>query len=326
MRRPSGDHFQLGGQDSFIDVVTNLVGVLIILVVVIGLKNKPEPVDPTVAITEEVTAELAGLQSQSQAVEVDMNRTLEQMQSLRRELAARSYERDQVALLVALAEKELAARRGRLSVEEQQQLDLRQQVLAAQTDIERQQSAAAQVENSKAPTVEVKSYPTPLSKTVLGREMHFQLSAGRIAYVPFEELFDDAKRETRGASSIAELTDKVNIVGPRRGFELRFILQASVDRGTVSVRSEEFKIIPVQTLLGERIDEALIDESQFRRDLVRASTRDTTVTLWTYPDSFGEYRKVNEELHRLGYATAGRPLPTGYPIGGSPTGSKSAAQ
>jgi hypothetical protein len=50
-----------------------------------------------------------------------------------------------------------------------------------------------------------------------------------------------------------------------------------------------------------------------------------TLRIWTYPDSFAEYGKLKEELHRLGYATAGRPLPKGVLIGGSDHGTKSSA-
>jgi hypothetical protein len=55
-------------------------------------------------------------------------------------------------------------------------------------------------------------------------------------------------------------------------------------------------------------------------------TPETTVTLWCYPDSFEEFRKLREELHRLGVPTAGRPMPEGAPIGGSTEGSKSVVQ
>ena len=50
------------------------------------------------------------------------------------------------------------------------------------------------------------------------------------------------------------------------------------------------------------------------------------MTLWTYPDSFEMYRDLKTELYKLGYPTAGRPLPAGEPIAGSPSGSKSSAQ
>jgi hypothetical protein len=68
------------------------------------------------------------------------------------------------------------------------------------------------------------------------------------------------------------------------------------------------------------------NNSEFRRVLAGADPKTTTVTLWTYADSFSEFGKLKKMLYELGYATAARPLPPGQPIGGSPDGSKSAAQ
>jgi len=52
----------------------------------------------------------------------------------------------------------------------------------------------------------------------------------------------------------------------------------------------------------------------------------TTVTLWTYSDSFNAYRRMKEELYQAGFRVAGRPMPDGKQIGGSPSGTKSAAE
>jgi hypothetical protein len=78
--------------------------------------------------------------------------------------------------------------------------------------------------------------------------------------------------------------------------------------------------------MGETIDEAMDPQSNLRAVLARHKSRDTTITLWTYPDSFGEFRRLKKELYLLGFPIAGRPLPADAPIGGSPRGSKSAAQ
>ena len=43
-------------------------------------------------------------------------------------------------------------------------------------------------------------------------------------------------------------------------------------------------------------------------------------------DGFAAFRRIKEELYRLGFATAGRPLEQDMPIGGSPQGTKSAAE
>jgi hypothetical protein len=94
----------------------------------------------------------------------------------------------------------------------------------------------------------------------------------------------------------------------------------------VGMRTKEWQLVPVGMAMGEAPDKALSANSQFRWALGSHSPKETTVTLWTYPDSFAQYEQLKEELHRLGYATAARPLPVGVLIGGSDHGTKSSAQ
>ena len=55
-------------------------------------------------------------------------------------------------------------------------------------------------------------------------------------------------------------------------------------------------------------------------------TQQTTITVWVYPESFGEFRKLKERLFQEGFLCAARPLPENMRIGASPRGSSSAAQ
>ena len=108
---------------------------------------------------------------------------------------------------------------------------------------------------------------------------------------------------------------------------LDYVIEAKVDqaRGQVLIRSREWVVRPTGSGQGESIEEALAPQSRLRRSLA-AVTPETTVTLWCYPDSFDAYRKLREELHRLGVPAACRPMPDDAPIGGSTEGSKSVAQ
>ena len=66
--------------------------------------------------------------------------------------------------------------------------------------------------------------------------------------------------------------------------------------------------------------------SQFRQLVETMRPGATVITVWTYPDSFGDFRELKKWLFDRGFATAARPLPEDQPISGSPTGSRSAAQ
>ena len=206
---------------------------------------------------------------------------------------------------------EASARRGRIEAE-----------------IEAVDREAAALAAAPVAARQVLAYPTPIGRTVTGEEIHFRLAAGRIAYVPLEELFDLARHHTqRHSGSINELQDRVETVGPAQGFKLDYVIEAKVDqaRGQVLIRSREWVARPTGEFPGETAEEALQPTSRFRRVLTGVKP-ETTVTLWCYPDSFAAYRAIREELHRLGIPTAGRPMPEGAPIGGSTDGSKSVVQ
>ena len=85
-------------------------------------------------------------------------------------------------------------------------------------------------------------------------------------------------------------------------------------------------LTPVADNLGETVNEAMRPNSQFRLALANRRAKDATITLWTYPDSFDDFRRVKKELYRLGFPVAARPLPEGVPISGSSSGSKSTAE
>src|SRR5262249_36808820 len=87
-----------------------------------------------------------------------------------------------------------------------------------------------------------------------------------------------------------------------------------------------FNFLPMQAQLGETLEEAARAHSDFQRALADLDPRRVTITFWAYPESFGMYRTLREELYKRGYTVAGRPLPQGVAISGSPAGSKSSAQ
>jgi hypothetical protein len=217
----------------------------------------------------------------------------------------------------------------KLDSSKQEDFDLRRQLDESKTAVQKGQAELEDLKSQKPPVEEVKHYPTPISRTVLGHELHFQLLGGRITYVPMDEFIDDVRSDMRRSGmDIANITDKVGVVGPRNGFELRYTVDVVTERGRgiVGIRTKEFQLVPVGVQPGEPLAKALSDRSDLRSALASHSPRDTTVTLWTYPDSFEEYRQLKETLHDLGYATAGRPLPMGVLIGGSDHGTKSSAQ
>jgi hypothetical protein len=145
----------------------------------------------------------------------------------------------------------------------------------------------------------------------------------RIARVPFEELKDLLMDERRQlAWKLEDLPEVSGSVGPRDGFRLDFHFVRTARGGSLTAAY----YVPVQTNLGVPVEEALAAGSQFRAQLAQLDRENTTITLWTYPDSFDQFRQLRKELYQLGFGVAGRPLDKDGRIGFSPTGSKSQAQ
>jgi hypothetical protein len=333
MGRPKLEDDLTAGQDSFLDVITNIVGILIILVMVVGARvqkivlHAPEPEAPS---TDHAALELEVEQLENTLVSAESEITELQAQGRMVEAAAEGAQMARLELATAVAAAKVELQR-RTEAADAAQVAAAARAARKQVLEQAIQACALETEavkHRKATTQEVLAYPTPIGRTVNGEEIHFRIAADRIAYIPLEELFELAKRNTqRHASSLAELSARIETVGPAHGFALDYVIEAKVDqaRGQVLIRSREWVVRPTEPAVGETMPEALAPRSRFRAALAGVKP-DTTVTLWCYPDSFAAYRQVREELHRLGVPTAGRPLPDGAPIGGSTEGSKSVVQ
>jgi hypothetical protein len=331
MPRPRPEDISSAGQDSFLDVVTNIVGILIILVMVVGGRVQQiilTAVPQASTRADALEREIVGLEEKAASAESEIGELDRQSRIVATAVSLASDARVQLATAVAAA---------KVDIERQKQTTDAARVAAAESatrrkeleaEIERCTLEAEGLAHAPATTQEVLAYPTPISRTVNGEELHFRIEGGRIAYVPLTELFELAKTQTqRHAGSITQMSERIETVGPVQDFSLDYVIEVKIDqsRGQVLVRSREWVIRPAGQGIGETAADALAAQSGFRR-VLSGITPDTTVTLWCYPDSFEQYRTVREELHRLGIPTACRPLPEGAPIGGSTEGSKSVVQ
>jgi hypothetical protein len=89
---------------------------------------------------------------------------------------------------------------------------------------------------------------------------------------------------------------------------------------------DKFVLLPESEDIGEPVSAALSEGSFLHSILANQRPASTTITVWTYPDSFDDFRQLKRQLYDRGYVTAARPLPDDQPIGGSPDGTRSAAQ
>lgn len=336
-RQTKGDA-DLPGHDSFLDIVANMVGILIILVMVVGVrvKNSPLPAAIAAKAAEPEKRLLDEALAEEQALRSDVLKVAEQVRDIEQETITRHANRELLARTVAAWQYKLRSHRQKSDAASRQAFDLGRAVSGAKSRLEGLDRDRWRVEAEANAPVIVQSYPTPLSETVDDDEIHFRLLGGRIAYIPLEDLVDrlksSAKRQAHKLLSQPELTDTV---GPIEGFRMRYTMvrqespreeQLRTGRTGTYARLQRWMLVPVSGQLGEMVDEALAQRSRFRGILSGYRPDQTTITIWTYEDDFSSCRKLKKELYLLGFDTAARPLPAGTPISGSPEGSRSAAQ
>jgi hypothetical protein len=313
--REEGEAF---GSDSFLDVICNMVGIIVILVVVAGMRAQQAEAPDTAQ-----PAKLAEIAAQAQSLQDDVLRLAHEIEKVQMAGALVFEERRLLAVQAEQGKQWIAAARGALDATRQQDFDLRRATNAIDQEMAKVELALASDVTSERPTVQVVSYPTPISKVVTGKEAHFQLRDGRVAEVPIERLLDRLPAEMRRQEDkLRQQYEATGTAGPIAGFRMRYTLER--DGGYIRLRECEF--VPVSPQEGEPTGMALAATSEFRRSVAALNPRSTTVTLWTYPDGFEAYRKLKAELYQQGFAVAGRPLPFDQPIGGSPHGSRSAAE
>jgi hypothetical protein len=338
MRRNTGPQVEAPGQDSFLDVTTNLVGILIILVMVIGTRAKQAMVeqDPgQPAGTSPAQVDVAAARAAAQAVEQDIHEIDAKIKRHQFESAYRGAERDRFLKLVTVAKRDLEERRQQLDGVQRAHLELQRDLREARRGFEDLKASRQSLENGKPAPGVIEHLPTPLAKTVFGKEVHFRLSAGRLAYVPWDELVTQLKAEApQKVWKLRDASQLTEVIGPVRGFRMTYTLRqtaqvAQLGSAVSSQRQiglQRFVLVPVIEDLGEPVARALQPNSEFRSVLSGYDPNRTTVTVWVYPDSFQQFRTLKAELFRLGYLAAGRPMPPGLPISGSPQGTRSAAE
>ena len=320
--------------DSFLDIVANIVGILIILVMVVSLRARNAPDEPTAGDTPSLPQ--SSLQIDHTALQQDVARLA--LESVRMDdfIAVRSEERNRLALMVAEGEDQVAAARNAMKNRDRELYDLKTKVQHVRGELRQMETKQLRAAAAEPKSKEIENLPTPIGKSVFGKEAHFQILGGRIIQVPIDALFEEARLQARQKVwKLDKLHEATETVGPKGGFHMRYTLEKlnippevrqATRRSGYMIRSKLWELIPTNTKLGESLEVALERDSSFRQVLAKYDPTITTITLWTYPDSFEAFRAVKKELFELGFQAAARPLPSGVRIAGSPTGSRSTAQ
>lgn len=323
--------------DSFLDVVANVVGIILRLILVawVGARSYKAvaPAAPLPALTKEEIAELPDpqdplapqLERQRRELAEAQTHLLEQLkqwQKLRQDSTLTAEELKRLSAQVQEVDTERktvedksqkdaqTARNAALSLDE-----IRQRSIHVVTEIE-----ALRKEPARKQTLR---YRTPVSHPLQSEELLFECRAGRISFIDYGKFKAEIDSVLSGGDKLRGTNQFSSVTEPVGPFRMHYT--AEVDPSTMKA-SLSWEVEPVSFIRGESVEQALASGSEFRRIIDSIEPASTAVTMCVYPDSFPLYRKLRDYMHERDIVVAGRPLPEGGVIAANRYGSASRGQ
>lgn len=338
--------------ESFLDVVANVVGIIIRLILVAWIGGRaykavvvlppPAPPPPALAEPEPPPDPSDPRLDQLARQRLDLTRrrddALKRHQSDKADADAEAGRLAAQAREVAERREELALLHGSLVGDAGKKGEAAQGALLSVEELKaRSKGLSAELKKVEArpPLAKHQRYRTPVSFVVdQNEEVAFECKAGRVSLIDVAALRELASRgveeklreqwQTAGATP-AVGAFRVRYVWQRERTALDGPAAAPPPTGQFEA-SLSWQVEPVQDVRGESGDQALLDGSAFRKVIDALDGRQTVVTLWVYPDSFALYRRLRDHLHGREVVVAGRPLPDGQPIAMGKNGTASRGQ
>jgi hypothetical protein len=333
--------------DSFLDLVTNVVGIIIRLILVTWVGARAyhssmqwlelEPIAPLSApkVTDDPLH--ARIEQSNRDLDDAKTHLLDRLKELgAAEGDAQSAETRLAALIRRRAD--LEAESKELEKQGLKRGNIQQTSLTVDDVRKRSRKLLEEIkaiESAPRSTKQLK-YHAPVSRAVRSEELFFECKAGCVTYIDlpsfmaeYKQSVDDIANELKTTWTVERTTAPV---GPYR---LRYLVareRSSLDAGAVPTAGSfryglvAWEVEPITPQRGETLEQALRDKSAFRQMTDHLDANVTTVTFWVYPDSFELFRRLRDHLYERGHDVAGRPLPTGAPIAASRNGTASRGQ
>jgi hypothetical protein len=332
--------------DSFLDIVANVIGIILRLILVAWVAGKaytvmvplpeplpelqpvevpPLPYDPRPEGFAALREQIAQWDQEAATLNQQVNMLSKQILLSTQEAATLRVQREALAVAQAtpmtdLAERTRAAQQATAE-------------LLARCD---QVKAALEALPKAAPSAQPLRYQAPVAAEVQTEEVMFECRAGRITPIDSASLVDRALAEAR--ERIRELDSAWEFSGvtqPVGAYRLRYVIErerlpfdrgATPSGGNYRYGLSRWELQPLSDTRGETAEAALGESAVFRRIIESLDPQQVVVTLWVYPDSFAAYRRLRDFLHERGFVVAGRPIMEDKPIAASRDGSRSRGQ
>ncbi|MGI9428626.1 MAG: hypothetical protein ACR2NM_08210 [Bythopirellula sp.] len=340
--------------DSFLDVVANVVGVLIILVMLVGAQASrsvklaeseslpPDSTDELVvaAPTLELAAMRTELDQAKDAVRISHRAIRDlggKITRLNHEVVAYDQQRVELATHRALLEEDLQRRKEDLAEDKQREFDVQRQLGERKLDLDELNQEQLSLIAAPGEVTEVECVPTPIARLVEGKSIHLRLSKGLVSVVPFEALMDEVQYDIEGTKRrLLQRGRTVETYGPLDGYRLKLTVAQIRSPSSVvgplvgqSPRIQigwEAEIIPVSTEIGQNVEQSLLPGGALHKYLMSQRQKKPAVIVWLYTDSFDQFRPLKRALWEMGFSLATRPMKPGTNIKASPRGTRAAAQ
>ncbi len=340
--------------DSFLDVVANVVGIIIRLILVVwvgarsygSIQQLAAPPEPPAAVAEEDTEAPIETEPLDPALAAERKQLAEAEAALRAEVARLDLTREKVQLtdreLEQLAERRAALAAERAGIESRSEEAKKAAQATALTGDELRERLRRLTDEIKAMQAaqpaakKVVHYRTPVSKPVEAEELQFECRLGRVTFIDVGALVDEVKRGMRAKGEELRTSWEVtDVVGPMGPFQLRYTLERERDSfpgntpdaaGSYRYGLSAWTVEAVTEVRGETLEQALKPGSEFRQIADGLDPQYAAVTFWVYPDSFPLYRQLRDYLYERDLVVAGRPLPEGGRIASTRHGTVSRGQ
>ena len=320
------------GSDSFLDVTANLVGVLIILIVLVGLRVAKAP-PPSAAVEAEMlrridaaTSRVNDLARERLDLERQLANTGQGLAAKQTALVAMTQPAGERAAAVDDLSDQLADVQRLLRSQEVELAGARDHLVSLGRELADTKAAAVH-------TAEKLVHQSPLSRPVELEEIHLELQAGRVTFIDTPRLIRWAGDKLRSRQlDFRAAGQSTGEVGPVGSYSVRFsVLRKEMSYSQAMLtespaQSVKLEFIPKHDPRGESADGAVLPNSELAKLLDRHSPNKFAVTIWTYPDSFLAFRQLRDYLSDRGFVVAARPKRFGDLITFATEGTRSAAQ
>ncbi len=330
MRRAvENEEDDIPGGDSFLDIVANIVGILVLLVVVVGVRAGRVIFTPEAVVAEQAEStvalqtKLGEIVRQAHAEQSEISELVGKVATTLDEVDRRNAMRESAVLYNTKLRAELDEARTSLNEGDQRSLETHNAIAQAQLRLDRltrEQVALSSVEpEPDAEIVEVA--PTPIVNGKAEELISFRLQKGRLVYVPLNELAEDLSKGIHIPTLIDPAKPVVTreTIGPIEGFvgeaEIGWSIRSVGGRVGPLPVVNMLRLREVTPLRGEDPEQAFSAGGYVSSRIELLDPKFVVIQLYIYADSFDSSAAIVNRFRERGFRVAQFLKTDGSPIG-----------